>query len=191
MTILDLCGGTGSWSRPYRDAGYTVLVVDPAEDVAADIVADVRTWEPPKGLRVHGIMAAPPCTHLAGSGARWWADKGESALAESLSVVDACLRLVTRYRPAWWALENPVGRLTRYLGPPQYTFDPCDYGDPWTKRTCLWGAFTIPVTSPVEPIRSCSQGSWLQQLGGKSARTKRLRSQTPEGFASAFFRANP
>lgn len=185
MLILDLCGGTGSWSQPYRDAGYCVLVVDPATDVQADVVADVRTWEPGK-LDVHGILAAPPCTHLAGSGARWWAGKGETALLDALSVVDACLRLVSRFRPAWWALENPVGRLTRYLGKPRLIFNPCDYGHPTIKRTCLWGSFTEPARNPVEPTRG--QEVWRM---GPSPDRARLRSITPAPFARAFFEANP
>ena len=51
-------------------------------------------------------------------------------------------------------------------------------------------AFTVPLMDPVEPIRSCPQGSWVQQLGGKSEKTKMLRSTTPPGFAKAFFEAN-
>lgn len=185
--ILDLCGGTGSWSKPYREAGYEVIVVDPdAPEIAGCRVerADVRTWVPP--ARVHGILAAPPCTHLAGSGARWWKQKGEGALVEGLSVVDACLRIVWRLRPAWWALENPVGRLARYLGHAQLIFDPWEYGHPTIKRTCLWGEFRIPERTPVEPTRG--QAVWRM---GPSPDRARLRSITPPEFADAFFRANP
>lgn len=108
--ILDLCGGTGSWSRPYAQAGYPVTVVDPLANGC-----DVRLM-PRLDAPVWGILAAPPCTHLSGSGARWWKGKGEAALIEALAVVDACLRIVMVHRPRWWVLENPVGRLTRYLG---------------------------------------------------------------------------
>src|SRR5208282_1856863 len=94
---------------------------------------------------IHGILAAPPCDHFAVSGARWWADKGEDAVLAGLAIVDACLRAVAIYRPEWWALENPVGRLNRWLGPPAWSFDPCDFGDPYTKRTNLWGHFTPPT----------------------------------------------
>jgi hypothetical protein len=69
-------------------------------------------------------------------------------------------------------------------------FDPCDYGDPYTKKTCLWGSFNRPKQNRVEPQRVCSQGSWLMKLGGSSERTKELRSVTPPGFAQAFFEAN-
>ncbi len=180
--ILDLCGGTGSWSQPYVEAGYEVLVVtQPA--------MDVRAFDVPDG--VQGVLAAPPCTELAGSGARWWADKPPELLAEALEVVDACLGIIEACRPAWWALENPIGRLRRLrrdrLGEPRLIFDPCDYGDPWRKRTLLWGEFTLPETDPVLGF-----GWWgFRELGGKSERTKRLRSVTPPGFARAFFDANP
>ena len=142
-TILDLCGGTGAWSRPYAEDGdYDVRVVTMPDH-------DVRLYRPP--WKVYGILAAPPCTHLAVSGARWWKEKGEGALLEALSVVDACLRLVYVCKPKFWCLENPVGRLRWYLGRPKMTFNPCDYGDPWTKRTLLWGEFNEPEKTPVEP----------------------------------------
>ena len=177
--ILDLCGGTGSWSAPYAEAGYEVLIVDPRKDTG-----DVRLLEvPPR--RVHGILAAPPCTHLSGSGARWWASKGDAALLEALAVVDACLRIVAATQPEWWALENPVGRLRRYLGAPRLIFQPCDYGDPYTKRTCVWGSFAMPQKTPVEP----TMGSIIWKMPDSKGRWER-RSVTPPGFARAFFDAN-
>jgi hypothetical protein len=105
---------------------------------------------------------------------------------EGLSVVDACLRIVTLTRPQWWVLENPVGRLRDYLGPPLHTFDPCDYGDPYTKRTQLWGQFRAPVMRPVEAV----EGSKMHLLPPSPDRAA-LRSVTPAGFARAFFEANP
>jgi len=175
--ILDLCGGTGAWSQPYLDAGYDVRVITmPAYDVRLSI--------PPS--EVHGILAAPPCTHLAGSGARWWQEKGERALLESLSIVDACLRVIIATRPVFWCLENPVGRLSRFLGEPVLRFNPCDYGDPYTKKTCLWGDFNIPPQKPIKP----KQGSKMHRLPPSEDR-RMFRSITPPGFAKAFFKANP
>lgn len=185
--VLDLCGGTGSWSEPYRLAGYDVRLVSLPD-------LDVLTYRPPKG--VHGILAAPPCDHFSVSGAQYWKAKdADGRTAAALAVVDACLRIIREASPKWWALENPIGRLRSLrgdaLGPVSLAFDPCDYGDPWTKRTLLWGRFCVPMHRPVQPVRSTSQGSWLMALGGKSERTKRLRSMTPPGFAQAFFEANP
>jgi hypothetical protein len=138
---------------------------------------------------VHGILSAPPCTHFAASGARWWDGKGDAALIEGLSVVDACLRAVLLYKPQWWALENPIGRLARYLGNPRFAFDPCDFGDPYTKRTQLWGNFAPPIAllAPVGEVEA-TLGSKMHRM---SSSAKNERSETPMGFARAFFESNP
>lgn len=179
MLILDLCGGSGAWSQPYREAGYCVDVVDMRNG------RDVRLLQR-VSAGVHGILAAPDCTDLAGSGARWWAAKGETALVSALSLVDACVRIAWVQQPVWWALENPVGRLRRFLGPPQWTFQPNDYGDPYTKRTLLWGRFTIPPPRRVP----ATDGSKMHRLSPSPDR-KALRSVTPAGFAQAFYAVNP
>jgi hypothetical protein len=100
--------------------------------------------------------------------------------------VDACLRAVAVYRPAWWALENPVGRLRRWLGPPTMRFDPCDYGDSYTKRTLLWGSFNLPKPAAVLPERL----NRIHRMSPSADRAAK-RSITPIGFANAFFEANP
>jgi hypothetical protein len=185
--ILSLCDFTGNWPHYYREAGYDVRLVD------LEHGQDVRLMRRPTET-IRGVLAAPPCTVFANSGARW--PRTEAEMREGLSVVDACLRIVVACRPDWWCLENPVGKLSRYLGPPAMRFDPCDFGDPYTKKTCLWGRFTPPTplfTTPraVRPVRVCSQGSWIQRLPGQGKDTKRLRSTTPLGFAKAFFESNP
>lgn len=173
--IYDLCGNKGAWSDPYKRAGYDVRIITLPEH-------DVRLFHAEEEF-VHGILAAPPCNHLASSGARWWTEKGETALLEALSIADACLRFVALLRPAWWALENPVGRLRRFYNEPTLIFDPCDYGDPYTKKTLLWGTFKIPIKNPVEAI----EGSKMHRM---SSSWKEQRAITPPGFAQAFFEAN-
>ena len=113
--ILDLCGGTGAWSRPYKEASYDVRNITLPD-------YDVRLYIPPEN--VYGILAAPPCTDLAGSGARWWESKGKEKLLKALATVDACLRIIIISSPVFWALENPVGRLSKYLGKPELYFNP-------------------------------------------------------------------
>lgn len=173
--ILDLCGGSGSWSKPYADAGYDVRVITLPQDVRLL----TRLKDP-----VHGILAAPPCTVFASSGARW--PRTKEQMIEGLSVVDACLRAVAVYRPAWWALENPIGKLRQFLGQPCFYFQPWEYGDPYFKRTCLWGSFEVPRKAPVEP----TEGGKIHRMGPSPDRAAK-RSITPPGFAKAFFQANP
>lgn len=179
LTVLSLCDFTGAWSQPYVDAGYDVVRLDIRRG------QDVRLFEA-LPFPVRGVLAAPPCTDFASSGARWWAAKGEQALLDGLAVVDACLRIVAVHRPQWWCLENPVGRLRKYLGAPRMAFDPADYGDAYTKRTLLWGDFREPAMQPVEPVL----GSMMHRLPPSENRAA-LRSVTPAGFAAAFFKANP
>ena len=185
--ILSLCDHSGNWSRPYAENGYEVERID-----LQDGGQDVRLLE--KGAPVHGILAAPPCTCFASSGARWV--RSDADMVEALSVVDACIRLAWAHRKTlrFWALENPIGKLQRYLGKPQMYFNPCDFGDPYTKRTCLWGDFTPPT--PLFLGRDMSvkatEGSKMWSgYGGKSMKTKNARSATPMGFAYAFYKCNP
>lgn len=119
-----------------------------------------------------------------------------------------------------WLVENPVGRLRKLWRKWDYIFHPCDYGgylpeddvhpswpeyipprDAYEKKTCLWtgNGFTMPERRRVEPIRvtkvgkdgSTATGSpqWAH-LGGKSQKTKNIRSASPRGFFRAVFIAN-
>lgn len=202
-TILSLFDYSGAWSLPYAEAGANVVKID--IKLGMDVMNLSETWLAENVLDVYGpvggILAAPPCTDFAVSGAQYWPAKDKSGQTrKSLELVRQVLRLVEYLRPDWWAMENPVGRLNTLLpdlkqyGP--WYFNPCDFGDPYTKRTGLWGNYVPPLPlfigcdRSVTPIRVCSQGSWLQKLGGKSERTKELRSMTPMGFAYAFAAAN-
>jgi hypothetical protein len=191
-TILSLCDYSGNWSQPYVDAGYNVVRVDIKRN------GDVRLFE--HQGQVHGILAAPPCTAFASSGAQYWTAKdADGRTLDGLSIVDACMRIILVCQPKWWALENPVGRLRRWIGPPALSFNPCDFAgwssnpecDRYTKKTLLWGSFTAPQKRPLDPVRVCPQGSWIQKCSGQSEKAKIMRSITPEGFSRAFFEANP
>ena len=185
--ILDLCGGTGAWSKPYSENGYDVRLITLPDH-------DVRKYNPPEN--VYGILAAPPCTDFSVSGAQFWLLKDmDNRTIDSMGVVIACLKIIAMAGPEWWVLENPVGKLGRWLGKPRIIFNPCDYGDPWTKKTCLWGKFNLPIKNPVEPeFVKASNGDryapYHMKTGGRSAKTKELRSITPPNFAKAFFEAN-
>ncbi len=202
-TLLSLFDYSGNWATPYIDGGWNVILWDikhttdlfctfsDIQDACADyfyenIFDNFGT--------VDGIIAAPPCTDFAVSGAQYWKKKDQDgSTAKSIELIYQTLRIIDLCQPDFWALENPVGRLTKLvpeLGHPWY-FQPYWFGDPYTKKTGLWGEFNQPdKTNIVEPVRSCAQGSWLQKLGGKSERTKELRAMTPMGFAQAFYNAN-
>lgn len=176
--ILDLCGGTGAWSDPYKKAGYDVRLITLPE-------TDIRNYQPPDN--VYGILFATPCTMWANCAARWWKSRTPDEVFEAIEVFMAGKWVIDQAKPVFWAIENPVGRMRRLLREPDFSFNPCDFGDPYTKRTYLWGKFNPPVKNPVEPIEGSKM---FLKYGGKSERTKMLRSITPPGFARAFFEVN-
>jgi len=202
--ILDLCGGTGAWSKDYKEAGYIVINVTlPFYDVLKTeikgeyIIFQGDNKEPLK-VRIsdiYGILASPVCTMFSLARTR---AKIPRDFRQGMKLVIACLNIIweCRYdhKLAFWCLENPTGYLRQFLGKPVFTFDPCDFGDPYTKKTDLWGYFNIPKKKPVEPIFYISGGKKFPPLwgktGGKSKNGKVLRSITPPGFAKAFFEAN-
>lgn len=194
--ILDLCGGTGAWSKPYKDAGYDVRIITLP-------TYDIRAYHPPKNI--YGILAAPPCTMF--SMARSIA-KTPRDLRGAMRIVDACLRIIweCQYedsRLKFWAMENPKARLRWFLGKPAMTFNPFDFGDPYQKPTDLWGNFNIdlkktPVElNPTQDKQSRLNLQDLQPIPGDYIRDPNMslraiaRSITHTGFAKAFFKANP
>lgn len=184
--ILSLFDYSGNWPKFYKENGYDVFQVDIKHGI--DIL-DLAPNDLPDN--VHGILAAPPCTDFASSGSQYWKAKdADGRTAASLKLIDKVLEIVEFTDPVFWCLENPVGRLATLrpvLGKPYY-FNPCDFGDAYTKKTGLWGKFNKELSkSPVTP----DPNSWIMKLGGKSERTKELRSMTPLGFAKAFYEANP
>ncbi len=203
-TLLSLFDYTGQWSKPYEDAGWNVIRHDikTGEDIFSDTIPAVID-DHLEGNFIDGLIAAVPCTDFAASGARWWKDKDNAPAAwhkdivadnqtdQSVFMVHAVLLIVEFLKPKFWCIENPVGRIHKLvpeIGKAKMYFNPSDFGDPYTKKTALYGEFNTDLKkTPVEP----TEGSKMHRMyGGKSERTKAMRSITPKGFAKAFFEAN-
>ena len=202
--ILDLCGGTGSWSKPYKEAGYDVRLITLPEN-------NVLMYEPPEN--VYGILAAPPCTEF--SPMKYGKDKTQLLMNDTYKpntdILNACLKIINKCKPKFYAIENPCGLMRKYMGKPTLSFQPYQYGDGWTKKTDIWGRFKIP--KPTHTFKTCSKLniycrpnrkkpsiaflhksaiSLIPQFAGIEAETDAaLRAITPPGFAKAFFEANP
>jgi hypothetical protein len=180
--ILDLCGGTGAWSKPYKDAGYDVRNITLPE-------YDVSHYVPPDD--VHGILAAPPCTEFSLA-----KNNKPRNFYEGIRIVRSCLFVIWKSRAdgylKFWALENPRGFLRQFLGLPAFNFEQWEFGDFGIKPTDIWGYFNIPKKiikikpaglSKTFPNKRCNAVGW-----SKSAEKRAI---TPPGFAQAFFKANP
>ena len=157
-------------------------------------------------------MAFPVCTDLAVSGAAWFKKKAEAdPLFQQRAAQHAidCAGLFDDLGCPYF-IENPVSVLATKWRKPDHTFHPYEYGgyiakndaqhprwpdyiadrDAYPKKTCLWtgNGFVMPPKVPVEPETGHSRQHL--KLGGKSAKTKNIRSATPRGFAIAVMAAN-
>lgn len=157
------------------------------------------------------IFAFPPCTDLAVSGAVHFETKRKKNPTFQVEAVITCkvaARLAKKYNVPYM-IENPVSVLSSLWRKPDYVFNPNEYGgylpeddthpmfpdviparDAYVKKTCLWAGngFVMPDVAVVYPDSGDNPG-WAK-LGGKSARTKTIRSLTPRGFAKAVYEAN-
>jgi len=145
--MLDLFAGSGSASRAAAVRGWQVLRIDNAEGTAADVRADLATWEP-EGLFEGAwgfdlVWASPPCTQLSTASRHRDVDAG-------LVLVDAALRIIRTLRPRWWVLENVHGAtraIASRIGPPVAC-----YGSFY-----LWGCFP-PFEAKVERSKTKLSG---------------------------------
>ena len=192
--VVSLYDRSGIMVMPWAEAGYECICYDIQHSIRRDRVkgnvtyrwADARSLTASDIGRPAIVFAFPPCTNLAVSGARDFQRKGLRGLIDGLELVEAARQLCEN-SGAPWMLENPVSRLSSCWRKPDYTFDPCDYGDPYTKRTCLWtgSGFRMPPKRRVEP----AAGSAMHLVPPGPDRAN-VRSATPNGFARAVFAAN-
>ncbi len=136
-TILQLCADTGTDTKPYKDAGYNVILI--GKDIG------VENYHPPED--VYGIIANPVCTEFSAAAIDngVMKKKRERDIEGGLFLVRHCQRIISECNPVFWAIENPAtGQLKHYLGEPTMTYEPWHYGSPWTKKTALWGKFNKP-----------------------------------------------
>lgn len=207
--ILSLFDDSGEWAQPWIDAGYDVRAIDLKRD-DVDIMDIDYGWLLDNGFLegpgVWGILAACPCTTFATPAARDWKPgpkarpKNEGGMDfigkthSSVDLVNQTLTIIEFLKPRFWALENPVGRIRKITGvpDPRLTFNPSNYGDPYTKKTQIFGNFNPNLpTAKVDPRKEFGgEGSRAHNLSGKDELDGGLRSVTPKGFAYAFFMAN-
>ena len=131
------------------------------------------------------MIAHPPCTHLAVSGARWFKDK-QKEQAEALDFV----RLLLNAPIDKIALENPISIISSRIRKPSQIIQPWQFGHPESKSTCLW-LKNLPTLVPTEILSLPESGRWNNQtpsgqnkLGPSEDRWK-IRSATYKGIAQA------
>lgn len=164
-----------------------------------------------KALHPEMVFGFPPCDDMATCGAKHFARKLKADPLCQRRAAELAKRVETiaGLCGARWCAENPRSVLSTLWRKPDHKFTPWQYGgylplndvhprwpefitarDAYPKETWIWsgGGFVMPLPLPV----AVNPGYSLQfrKLGGKSAKTKQIRSETPRGFARAVFLAN-
>lgn len=186
MKILVACEFSGIVRDAFRAKGHDAISCDilSTESVGPHYQGDVRDilyqeWDM--------ILAFPPCTHLASSGARWFKEKQKDGRQQKGIEF---FRLFTDLDCPRVMIENPVGIMsTRYRKPDQI-IQPWQFGHAESKKTCLW-LKGLPFLKPTNIIPLPELGYWANQtptgqnkLGPSPERAKN-RSKTYSGIAQA------
>ena len=171
-----------------------------------------KIYDDMSGKDVTFAMAFPVCTDMAVSGAAHFAKKRERDPLFQRKAANYAIWCAELFQAIGcpYFIENPVSVLSTLWRKPDYKFHPYEYGgyipddqaehprwpdyiapyDAYPKKTCLWtgGNFVMPEPCPVYPEKGHSRQHL--KLGGKSMKTKNIRSATPRGFAQAVFNVN-
>jgi len=167
-----------------------------------------------KDRSIRMVFGFPVCTDLAVSGAAHFANKAKADplfQTKAVARAKAVAILAERLLGTSYMIENPVSVLATQWRKPDFYFQPYEYGgyidpvdaehplypayiaprDAYSKKTGIWsgGNFKRPTVKPVE-CESFGKSRQHSKLGGKSEKTKNIRSATPRGFAQAVFEAN-
>ena len=192
LTEHDNILSVGKWFDPYSKLQHVKEIVD--------IVGEASF-----------VFGFPECTDLTVAGARHFKKKREANPMFQLEAIELAdlVRCVGVALGCAWAFENPVSVISSQYRKYDFNFNPCDFGgylpdgdehplypevypgrDAYNKNTCIWSGngYRRPTEKRVEPLYKDNPG-W-KHCGGKSTRTKNIRSATPRGFSIANFKSN-
>jgi site-specific DNA-cytosine methylase len=182
MKVLVACEYSGRVRDAFTRLGHDAVSVDllPTETEGRHIQGDVLDVLESEQFDL--MVAFPPCTHLAVSGARYFEEKRadgrqQSALAFVQSLMDAPVERI--------ALENPVGIISSAIRKPDQIIQPWMFGEDASKKTCLW-LKNLPKLEPTKIIRKdiyANQTPSGQNKLGPSEDRAKIRSLTYQGIA--------
>jgi site-specific DNA-cytosine methylase len=176
MKVLVACEFSGVVRDAFIRAGHDAVSCDllPTEAPGPHIQGDVLNH---LDTREYDLMIAfPPCTHLAVSGARWFKDKKDEqrdALKFFVSLMSANVPRI--------AIENPVGVVSSFIRKPDQIIQPWQFGHGETKKTCLW-LKSLPPLFPTKIALGRVGRVWREP---PSPDRWKKRSKTYQGIADA------
>ena len=185
LKVLIACEFSGIVREAFRSLGHDAWSCDlePALDKSPFHKQD-SIWHLltkfPEYLTWNLMIAFPPCTHLAVSGARWFKDKKE----EQKEAIEFFMGLAEAEIPRI-ALENPIGVMSRVYRKPDQIIQPWQFGHGETKATCLW-LKGLPMLKPTNIVEGRTPRIHHESPGVKNGLTRaQRRSITYQGIAEA------
>ena len=192
MKILLACEESQAVTKAFRDKGHEAYSCDLYETSG-----DHSKWHiqgdvlPLLNQEWDMIIAFPPCTHLASSGAAWF--EAKRADGRQQAAIDFFMALANAHCDKI-AIENPVGIMSSQWRKPDQIIQPYQFGDSFSKRTCLWlkGLPKLVPTNVVDPGESITYASgkkmpkWYAEAWKLSSEERsKARSKTFPGIAKA------
>lgn len=175
--------GYDAWScdlLPTRGRQGNHIVGDVIEVLSGNLskfdCVDIRTGNKPLFRKWDALIAFPPCTHLAVSGARWF----ETKQVEQRKAIWFFKALAEANIPKI-AIENPIGIMSTLWRKPDQIIQPWQFGHGETKATCLW-LKGLPPLSPTEIVSGREARIHKMPPGPNRSRD---RSVTYQGIADA------
>lgn len=201
MKVAVLCEFSGTVRDAFIARGHDAISCDllQTEKPGPHIQGDARDLD---WSSFDLVVAHPPCTHLAVSGARWFAEKArEQSLFFAPAQEDALdfVSWVLSIKAPRIAMENPVSIISSKIRKPDQIIQPWQFGHPETKTTCLW-LRNLPRLTPTQVVkpeymtneagelRLDKKGHRYSRVHWMSGRQKdraRIRSRTYSGIADA------
>jgi hypothetical protein len=178
MRILVACEESQAVCRAMRNKGHEAFSCDiepcsgghPEWHIQSDVIPLLTgDWDM--------IIAFPPCTHLAASGARWFKTK-QAALLDN---AEWFFMQFANAKCPKVAIENPIGVMSTKWRKPDQIIQPWMFGHEESKATCLW-LKGLPKLQPTRIMAKREQKVWRMAPSPDRAR---LRSKTYEGIAEA------
>lgn len=167
VTAAMVARGVDAWSCDLQETSGSL----PHRHIRGDVLDALQygNWD--------AVIAFPPCTHLASSGARWFAEKrADGRQGEAIAFFRefiGCAPMV--------AIENPIGIMSRVWRKPDQIIQPWQFGHGETKATCLW-LQGLPKLVPTQIVGG-RRGRILEY--SPSPDRGKLRSKTYTGIAAA------
>lgn len=141
MKILIACEFSGIVREAFKAKGHDAWSCDllpteiPGQHIQGDVLNILNDgWDM--------MIAFPPCTHLAVSGAAWFEKKRKDGRQQQ--GIDFFIKFTKTNIPRW-SIENPVGIMSKIYRKPDQVIQPWYFGDPFQKSTCLWLHNTPPL----------------------------------------------